>query len=260
MIYICKILNLIYYFILIHFFQKKAFLKDLIPSNHIDFHSHLLPSIDDGAQTIDDTFYLINELKNLGFEQCITTPHIMKSVWENTKMGIESNLTNTIIELDKNNIQIPLKAAAEYLIDSNFVKLFQSEPLLVLKDNYVLIEMSYLNPPIQLYDIIFELQVEGYQPVLAHPERYTFYHYNFNEYEKLKNAGCLFQLNLLSIIGYYGVDVAKTAEKLLSKGLIDYVGSDVHHQNHIAGFLKRVVIKDIKPLKIAIENNQFFRF
>ena len=235
-------------------------MKDLIPPNHVDIHSHLLPGIDDGAQTIEDTFSLIAGLRNMGFEQFITTPHIMKSVWENTAAGINVKLGTTIQDFENKNIALPLKAAAEYLMDANFMELFKSEPLLVLKDNYVLVEMSYINPPIQLYDIIFELQVAGYQPVLAHPERYTFYHHNFKEYEKLRNSGCLFQLNLLSIIGYYGLDVAKTVEKLLAKGMIDYVGSDVHHENHIAGFSKRLLFNPPPTLQQAIANNQFFRF
>ena len=119
--------------------------------------------------------------------------------------------------------------------------------------------MSYLNPPIQLYSIIFELQVAGYIPVLAHPERYTFYHNNLNEYKKLINAGCLFQLNLLSVVGYYGAGIASIADYLLKNGLYNFVGSDVHHNNHIAAFEKKIVIKDPKPLREIINNNQFFK-
>lgn len=243
-----------------HFITKKPFLKDLIPQNHVDIHSHLLPGIDDGAQTMEDTVGLVAELRAMGFEQFITTPHVMKSVWENTRAGIESKLETTIRNFHQNNNALPLKAAAEYLLDANFVTLFQNEPLLVLKDNYVLVEMSYINPPIQLYDIIFELQLAGYQPVLAHPERYNFYHYNFSEYEKLKHSGCKFQLNLLSTIGYYGIAAAKTAEKLLKKGMIDFVGSDVHHQNHISGFSQRMLFNSTPELKKAFTNNEFFRF
>ena len=95
---------------------------------------------------------------------------------------------------------------------------------------------------------------------MAHPERYAFFHHNFKNYEKLKHQGCLFQLNLLSTIGYYGPEVTKTTEKLLQNGMIDYVGSDVHHQKHIDGFYKKISFKDIAPLKKAIENNQFFSF
>lgn len=241
-------------------FRPKTILQDLIPDNYIDIHSHLLPGIDDGAQSIEDTMTLVTALKKMGLEQCITTPHIMKNVWDNTRAIIENKLDTTSADLKLKNNGIPMKAAAEYLLDANFVTLFQNEPLLVLKENYVLVEVSYINAPLQLYDILFELQVAGYKPVLAHPERYSFYHHNFDDYLKLKHSGCLFQLNLLSTIGYYGAEVAKTAEKLLKKGMIDFVGSDVHHLNHISGFSKKIRIKDPQPLKEAIEHNQFFRF
>jgi len=241
-------------------FKSKPILKDLIPDNYIDIHSHLLPGIDDGAKTFEDSLGLIQALQKIGITQIITTPHIIQHVWENTHEQIIANKNNTILGLRKNNINIPFQAAAEYMMDAQFVKLFQSNQLLTLKDNYVLVEMSYINPPIQLYSILFDLQVAGYIPVLAHPERYLFYHKKFNEYEKLKESGCLFQLNLLAVVGYYGDNIAKIAEKLLQKGMYDYVGSDVHHDNHIAAFDQKIKLKDSSPLKEVIENNQFFKF
>lgn len=241
-------------------FKSKPVLKDLIPDNHIDIHSHLLPGIDDGARTFEDTLRLTRALQGFGISQFITTPHIIQQVWENTPERIRSKETTTVMELKKQGTTVPFKAAAEYLMDDQFVRLFQSHNLLTLKDNYVLVEMSYINAPIQLYTILFDLQVAGYIPVLAHPERYLFYHYNFNEYLKLKAAGCLFQLNLLSVVGYYGPEIAKIAERLLQKGMYNYVGSDVHHDNHIASFEQKVKLKDVAPLKEAIANNQFFKF
>lgn len=241
-------------------FKSKSVLKDLIPDNYIDIHSHLLPGIDDGAKTFEDSLRLIQALQKIGITQIITTPHIIQHVWENTHEQIIANKNNTILGLRKNNINIPFQAAAEYMMDDQFVKLFQSNQLLTLKDNYVLVEMSYINPPIQLYSILFDLQVAGYIPVLAHPERYLFYHKKFNEYEKLKEAGCLFQLNLLAVVGYYGDSITKIAEKLLQKGMYDHVGSDVHHDNHIAAFDQKIKLKDSSPLKEIIDNNQFFKF
>jgi len=234
-------------------------LKDLIPEGHIDIHSHLLPGIDDGANTFADTLRLTKALQNFGISEFITTPHIIQHVWDNTREQILENKNKTIEELSKNNINIPFRAAAEYLMDDEFVKLFQSQQLLTLKENYVLVEMSYINAPIQLYSIIFDLQVAGYIPVLAHPERYLFYHNNFNEYEKLKRAGCLFQLNLLSVVGYYGSAITKIAEQLLQKGMYSFAGSDVHHDNHLSAFNKVVKLKDLNPLKEVIRNNQFFK-
>lgn len=241
------------------FFKSKPVLKDLIPDNHIDIHSHLLPGIDDGARTFQDTLRLTKALQGFGVSQFITTPHIIQYVWDNTHDQILSKKETTVEEFEKNKISIPFSAAAEYLMDDQFVRLFQSGELLTLKDNYVLVEMSYINAPIQLYSILFDLQVAGYIPVLAHPERYLFYHNNFREYEKLKRAGCLFQLNLLSVVGYYGAEITKIAEQLLSKGMYNYVGSDVHHDNHIASFEQKVKIKDLTPLKEVIANNQFFK-
>ncbi|PKH67668.1 histidinol phosphatase [Flavobacterium sp. ALD4] len=241
------------------FSTNKPVLKDLIPDGHIDIHSHLLPGIDDGAQTFQDSLRLTRALQDFGMTEIITTPHIIQHVWDNTHEQIVSNKNTTALELKKNNVNLPFQAAAEYLMNDQFVRLFQSHDLLTLKDNYVLVEMSYINAPIQLYLILFDLQVAGYIPVLAHPERYLFYHKNFNEYVKLKRAGCLFQLNLLAVVGYYGDGITKIAEQLLAKGMYSYVGSDVHHDKHIAAFEQKVKMKDLVPLKETIVNNQFFK-
>jgi tyrosine-protein phosphatase YwqE len=242
------------------FSKKKPILKDLIPDNHIDIHSHLLPGIDDGARTIEETLSMTRALQSFGVTQFITTPHIIQHVWDNTHAQIQTKRDNTVLEFEKNKIQVPFKAAAEYLMDDQFVKLFESHNLLTLKDNYVLVEMSYINAPIQLYSILFDLQIAGYIPVLAHPERYLFYHKNPNEFKKLKKAGCKFQLNMLAVTGYYGKEVTVIAEDLLKKGMYDFVGSDVHHKNHIAAFSEKIKIKDDAPLKEIIANNQFFKF
>ncbi|WP_366184824.1 CpsB/CapC family capsule biosynthesis tyrosine phosphatase [Flavobacterium ovatum] len=244
---------------MLFFSKKKTVLKDLIPDNHIDIHSHLLPGIDDGAQNFEETLSMTRALQSFGVTQFITTPHIIQHVWDNTHEQIQAKRDTTVLELAKNDIQIPFKAAAEYLMDDQFVKLFESHDLLTLKDNYVLVEMSYINAPVQLYSILFDLQIAGYIPVLAHPERYLFYHNNPDEFKKLKKAGCKLQLNLLAVTGYYGKEVTAIAEDLLKKGLYDFVGSDTHHKNHIAAFDVRIKIKDDAPLKEIIANNQFFK-
>ncbi len=244
---------------MLNFLKSKSTLKDLIPDNYVDIHSHLLPGIDDGAKTFEDTLKLVKSLQGFGTSQLITTPHIIEHIWDNSAEKINAKKAETIIELENNQITIPFRAAAEYMMNDHFVQLFQSKQLLTLKKNYVLVEMSYINAPIQLYSILFDLQVAGYIPVLAHPERYIFYHNNFDEYLKLKKSGCLFQLNLLSVVGYYGEGITKISEKLLQKGLYDFVGSDAHHANHIAAFEKKVKIKDTLVLKETIANNQFFK-
>ena len=224
----------------------------------MDIHSHLLPGIDDGAKTIEDTISLLQQMSAIGFKSIITTPHIIPNVWNNTETSIEKKHEETINTLKNKNIDTTFGFAAEYMMDVNLTKRLANGKLLTLKDNYILVEMSYICPPLQLYDIIFELQLEGYKPVLAHPERYLFYHNNFQEFDKLKKAGCLFQLNLLSTVGYYGPKITEIANKLFSKGFIDFVGSDIHHQNHVDAFNKKIRIKHQKALEKAITNNLFF--
>lgn len=245
---------------MIHFFKQKPFLQDLIPSNYVDIHSHLLPGIDDGATSLVDTTTLIEGMQQVGITKFITTPHVMGEVWRNSRTQIEEKCDDTILQLTIPTIKDRFKAAAEYMIDEEFRALFKSESLLTLKDNYVLVEMSYLNPPIQLHLILNELQTAGYQPILAHPERYNFYHNYFKEYKRLKEIGCLFQLNILSTVGYYGLGVSKTSELLIENGLIDFVGTDVHHQKHLDCLKKRVIIKKHDYLTPIMENNSLFNF
>jgi tyrosine-protein phosphatase YwqE len=197
-------------------------------------------------------------MNGIGIKHFITTPHIFTNVWDNTESLISENLQTTKHQLSGKNLYTSFQAGAEYMIDSYFMKRLETEKLLTLKDNFVLIEMSYLHPPMQLFDIIFEIQLAGYKPVLAHPERYVFYTKNFREYEKLKKSGCLFQLNLLSCVDYYGVVITETADKLLKKGMIDFVGSDIHHQNHVDSFSRKVTLKNTLELEKAINNNLFF--
>ncbi len=237
-------------------FNKKPFLKDLIPAGYVDIHSHLLPGIDDGAKAFDDTRTLISGLKEIGFTQFVTTPHVIEHVWENSRQSIEALQVQTSADLQQANLDVPLRAAAEYMLDGNVPSLLAKKNLLTLAGNHRVVEMSYLSPPIQLYDIMFEIQLAGYTPVLAHPERYTFYHSNFAEYQKLKNSGCKFQVNLLSAVGYYGSNVTDCAAKLLRIGLIDFAGSDVHHEKHLASFENRMMIKDSDALRRAMENNR----
>lgn len=238
------------------FFRRNIpLLSDLIPNDYVDIHSHLLPGIDDGAKDINDSKNLLEGLQKIGFAEWITTPHIFSGVWENTAEIITTTLTKTKTELH----QPKLRAAAEYMLDSNFFdRLKKEESLLTLKENLVLIEMSYINAPIQLYDIIFEIQLQGYKPILAHPERYLFYGNRHDEFHKLKKSGCLFQLNLLSTTGYYGLGVTKIAQKLLDDKLYDFVGSDVHHEKHINAFGSKIQVKNHANLQSIIENNRFF--
>ncbi|WP_188362463.1 tyrosine-protein phosphatase [Flavobacterium orientale] len=241
-------------------FKKKPLLKDLIPNNFTDIHSHLLWGLDDGAKTETEALSLITQMNSLGIKNSITTPHFISNIWENSNDTIK----NKEIELQSKVVSLKLncniKAAAEYLIDANFVAKMNKEPLLTLKEDYVLVELSYSNPPINLKECLYQMQLNGYRPIMAHPERYLYYANRISEFKHLKHIGCLFQLNLLSTTGYYGKEVLQLADELLSNNLIDFVGSDIHNQNHLDYFKNKVLIKKIAPLQEAIDRNSFFNF
>lgn len=170
----------------------------------------------------------------LGFEQFTGTPHVMEDIWRNDTESILASHQRLKIAMEADGINHQVRPAAEYLVDAHFENLLRSNiPLLTIKDNLVLIEVSFIEPPIQLKDVIFKMQMQGYQPVLAHPERYGFYHHNSQGIEEIKNTGCLFQSNLLSFSGYYGKDVLRAVERLAKEGMIDLLGTDLHHERHL---------------------------
>ncbi|MGS2762137.1 tyrosine-protein phosphatase [Sinomicrobium sp. M5D2P9] len=234
--------------------KKTVYLKDLFEGDHVDIHSHLLPGIDDGAKDIEDTEKLIQGFTDLGITRIITTPHIIQGVWPNTS-EIILRKKEEVLPVIKNST-ISFHAAAEYLMDESFRELVKKGDILCLKDNYVLVEMSYINPPISLFDILFDLQVAGYTPVLAHPERYVFYHENFEMYHKLKKAGCLLQLNLLSLTSYYGREVNKVAAKLLKQGMLDFIGTDAHNTRHLERLRQKIKTEEPVKLRELIRNNK----
>jgi protein-tyrosine phosphatase len=236
-------------------FKSKPKLSELIPSGYVDIHSHVLPGIDDGAKALEDTQFLLEEMKQLGFAECITTPHTMNNVWDNTPETISAALTKVEASLA---LSFKIKAASEYLLDESVIAKAKEKTLLTLKGNFVLVELSYLNAPFQLYDFLFQLQLSGYHVILAHPERYSYFHSNKKEYQKLKKAGCLFQLNLLSTVGYYGKEVAKITNYLLKENMYNFTGSDIHHKNHIKAFQSKIVYNNGDKITAVMEKNVFF--
>jgi len=236
-------------------FVKKPKLIDLIPKGYVDIHSHILPGIDDGSKSLGETAVLLEKVASLGFEKCIVTPHTMSNVWDNSTEIIKKTFEKTKSELPENLSVMLSGFSSEYMMDETFLERLENEKLLTIKNQIVLVEMSYLNPTADLKNILFQLQIKGYTPLLAHPERYLYYHNFKQDYFKLKDLGCMFQLNLLSTIGYYGNTVTKAAEFLLSNNLIDFVGSDIHHTRHVEGFYQSIKIKSKKELIIAMENN-----
>ncbi len=218
-----------------------------------DLHSHLIPGIDDGVKTLDESIEIISSMQELGFKKLITTPHIMYHRYKNTKEIILDGCKKVNEELQNRDIDIELVASAEYYFDENFLELIEKDDLLPFGDNYILFEMSYTNKPFGLEQTVFNLLSKGYRPVLAHPERYSFLNSNLEKLDKLKDCGLRFQLNLNSLIGFYGKNPRVAAKYLSQKGLIDFVGSDIHSMKYFDSYKKAVSTKQVKEL---FENNR----
>jgi len=245
---------------LIFFKKKYVSLADLIPKGYVDIHSHLLPGIDDGSKNIYQTTKLVKMLNELGVEHFITTPHVMDDIWPNTTDKINNKLIETANLLRTFKINFTsFAAAAEYMIDDLFMNRLKNKDLLTLGDDYLLVEMSTFNPPINILEIIFEIKLAGYNPILAHPERYGYYFNNYNIYNELKKAGCYFQLNLLSLTDYYGSQVQKVAYKLLSDNLIDFTGTDTHNERQIMKLKDLIPNKELDEIEKCLKANCSFR-
>ena len=216
-------------------FRKKANVVSDLNWLGVDIHSHMLPGLDDGAKDVNESLLYIKAMEEMGLDKLFFTPHIFTELYPNSKETILPALhdVQTIYEGDLKE----LGAAAEYMVDHDFRV---DDDLMCLPHNHLLIEMSYLSETPNIEQTVFDLQVKGYKLILAHPERYNFYHNNTKRYQRLKEMGCSFQLNLLSIVGYYGKHVSQAAEFLLKENLYDFAASDLHHNKHLS-LLKREV-------------------
>lgn len=236
------------------FFKKKS-KKYTVDFSEIgvDIHSHLIPGVDDGAKDLEDSIALIKGLKSLGFKQIITTPHIYVDYYPNTSKKLREGLEKLREGLKAAGVNIKVDCAAEYYMDEHFESLLENDDLLTFGNNNVLVEMSFFSECLRLEEYLFKMQIKGFNPILAHPERYTYYLNNFERFQDIKNRGCKLQLNLLSLTGHYGKEVKDLAEKLLNENLYDFVGTDTHNLGHIEK-LKTLLITENKK-GIAIGNN-----
>lgn len=215
---------------MLHFFKKKSLFID-VWSGTPEIHCHVLPGIDDGAKDVQTSLKIIDAYKSLNCTRIIATPHTMHGIYDNTPETIETSY-NSIIDQIPTDIQ--LHYSSEYMLDDNFDKLLDSKNIIPLYKNYVLIEMSYFQPPENIKEQIFKIGSLGYIPILAHPERYAYYHNKINIFQDFKSRGCLLQLNALSLSEHYGSSCQKTAFTLLKDGLYDFIGTDTHRIDHLA--------------------------
>ncbi|WP_109300670.1 tyrosine-protein phosphatase [Aquimarina sp. AU474] len=239
--------------------KKEVPLKEIIPDGYVDIHSHLLPGIDDGVKTIYQSAYILEQFENLGIKKIITTPHVIQQVWPNSSKIITEKLEKLKRVLPSLGIsKIELQASAEYMMDDLFYQRIKDNDILPLHKNYLLVEMSTFSAPINLNEILFEIKLAGYIPILAHPERYTFYQNDLKKYDELKESGFLFQLNLLSFSGYYGDQIKAFAKKLVDHDYIDFTGSDVHNYHQLGILQKGFSSKMAEKITTLMNKNKVF--
>lgn len=214
-----------------------------------DIHSHLIPGIDDGAANMEESIALLQALQELGFTKVITTPHIMSDYFRNTPEIILTGLDALRKAASESGIKLQIDAAAEYYFDEQFVQMVKKkEKLLTIGNKYLLFEVSYINQPDNLLNVVFDISMNGYIPLLAHPERYPFWYGKHDMYQRLREAGVLFQINSNSLCGYYGEAARKTAEYFIDQNMVEFIGSDMHGQRHLEALRMVVNEKSFRKL------------
>ena len=218
-----------------------------------DIHCHLLPNVDDGVQKTAETVRILAEWEAVGMKEVWLTPHIMEDIPnrpDELRIRFErltACYTGTI----------KLHLAAEHMMDGPFLERLEADDLLPIgKDrNRLLVETSYYIPPMNMDGIIDKVKQKGYEPILAHPERYQYM--DFRDYAHWKEKGVLLQLNVPSLVGAYGPEVQAKAKKLLDNGMYDYCGSDIHSEEQVScfldSFINRKVVKKVKHLSESQE-------
>lgn len=225
------------------FFSRNKFLVDYL-EGFVDVHNHILPGIDDGAATVEESIGLVRGFGEFGLTKFVATPHIMHNVYPNTPETINEALEELRSALMDNGIRdVSVEAAAEHMIDDNFEAILEKGEIMKLRKEHILVEMSFLQAPINFDQAIGKITSKWMFPVLAHPERYKFLHQRMRKYAGFREQGILLQLNLLSLCDYYDKDVQKMALKLLDEGLINFVASDVHRLEHLE-ILKETTLPD----------------
>jgi protein-tyrosine phosphatase len=199
-----------------------------------DMHNHLIPGIDDGATDLESSIVMIRAMYALGYRKFIATPHVHWDMFKNTHEIIENGAAMVRERLAETEMKVEFRGSAEYFLDEHVDELLEKNiPLLTIYKNMVLVEFSFIRQPIDLKDKLFQLQIKGYQPIIAHPERYLYFGDHKHVYDTLFNMDCVFQLNLLSLCGYYGKKQEELAQYLIKKKYVSLLGSDLHNIRHI---------------------------
>ena len=221
-----------------------------------DVHCHLLPGVDDGFPTSEASLRALKALEERGVKKMILTPHFMKEYADNDRSSITAKFEAFKAEASK-QCEIELRLAAEYMLDARFMEHFKQGFLFLDQaGSHVLCETSYMMYEPNASEMLYEIMLEGYQPVIAHPERYEYA--SKGSYSHWKDKRYKFQLNLLSLAGVYGKAAWAKAHYLLEEGFYDYVGTDMHN---LVNFMRHLSViklsrKDLERLTQLFENNK----
>ena len=196
----------------------------------VDIHNHILPNMDDGAKSIKQSLEIIKEMSESGVTDIIGTPHfILGSKFEKNNFDKEVSLENLKKELRKNQIKMNLYLGNEVLLNKNIFELLETGKILTLNNSrYLLVEFKRDHNHSEMDDLLYSIKRKNIIPILAHPERYTYYQKHPEKLMDLKESGVLFQCNLGSFLGHYGKDSKRLVKKLLKHHFIDFLSSDVH--------------------------------
>lgn len=197
-----------------------------------DIHCHIVPGVDDGSPDAATSATLISRMQGWGIRRILASPHVTMNTFENDRTTIDPALASLRAELDSRGMAVNIGTHAEYRIDELFERRLAGNDLMLLPDSHILIENSFFQEPWNLDQIVFDLQVKGMRPILAHPERYSYYYGHKNRLRTLHDAGLAMQINLLSLAGNYGKDELKMAEYLMKNGMVDFIGTDLHKASH----------------------------
>lgn len=215
-------------------FKKKKVLEPIdLSVLKVDMHSHLVPGIDDGSPDTETSLKMLARFQELGYEKVITTPHIMIDYYKNSSSIIRSGARRLKSKMADAGLTIQLEAAAEYFTDEHFDQLIENNDLLTFGNNYVLFELPMMSESTIVKDVMFKMQMAGYRPILAHPERYAYWHREPEKLREFYDRDVLLQVNMNSLTGTYSPGAQKTAEWLIDQNLVNFVGTDCHHEGHL---------------------------
>ena len=219
-----------------------------------DVHCHVIPGVDHGSPDVSMSLELLERMSSWGIRRIVGTPHVTESVFVNDSGTLSPAAAMLRKAVARKEIPVAIAQSAEYRIDELFKEQVEEGRLCPFPGKFLLVENSFMQEPWELDSILFDLKVKGFKPILAHPERYLYYHSRPERYRDLHNAGTLFQVNLLSLAGYHGKAEKRMAERLIADDMVDFIGTDLHHHRHADSIEEYLASKEYRKYSEILSN------